>query len=301
MLTLGIACGLIAAVLHAGAYLLSRRYVVTCHRPVFALMVTSHTLMGLVCGVGLLPMLGETWPPVSDYAWEVFATAGTYYIGQIGLLVAMRKSDASRVGALLGLKVIFVAFLAMFFLEQHITPLQWLAIGLAVASAFTLNAAGGSLPTTSILGVMTACVLFAVSDIYIKKLIAGLQPLGEVRAPIAAALLCYGFCGVLSLPLLAVVGIGQRKEWKAAAPYAGAWLSGILFMFACYAYAGVVLAVMILSLRGLFAIGLGVLVARAGHLHLERHVPRNVLIRRILAAIMMTLALVLYIAQKRAM
>jgi drug/metabolite transporter (DMT)-like permease len=296
MLMAGIFCGLVTAICQAMAYLFSRRYVVIHHTNVLRLMVMGHALIGAACAVALPLVAWRDLPNWRIYLPDLIGAGGYYFVGQILLLGTLRRSDASRIAPLLGLKIVFVAVVAVMLLNQTVGPWQWAAVGLATAAAFMLNRTGGHLPHRTVLAVVFACILFSMSDVHTKRVIDLLQSLGMVRGPIAAAMLSYMFCGVLSAMLLPWCGSRRMSDWVAALPYAIAWLAAVMLLFLSYAYAGIVLAGIAMATRGLWSIALGTLVAKLGHLHIEQHVPRPVLIRRCAAAVMMVAAIVLYAA-----
>ena len=296
MLIVGIICGLVTAVCQAVAYVISRRYVVVHHTSVLRLMVMGHAAIGLACAVALPWVAWDELPPLRGYALELLGAGGFYFVGQVVLLGTLRGSDASRVAPLLGLKVVFVALVAVAMLGQRILPVQWLAVAVATAAAFVLNQTGGRLPNRTVGAVLIACILFSLSDVYTRKVIDALLVLGLVRGPVAAALLSYIFCGMLSALLLPWCGSRRPNDWATTLPYAATWLAAVLLLFLSYAYAGIVLAGIAIATRGLWSIAMGAVIAKLGHVHLERHVSRGVFVRRCAAAGMMILAIGLYAA-----
>lgn len=293
----GVICGLVTAVCQAVAYLLSRRYVVARHQSVLRLMVIGHALLGLACAAALPVLVDlDELPPVRGYAVDLLGAAGYYFVGQVGLFAALRWMDASRVAPLLGLKVVFVAVVAMVLLGQRIGPVQWVAIGVACMAAAMLNNTGGRLPRRVMWAVLAACLLFSLSDVHTKKTIDALYVLGPVRGPITAALLNYVLCGMMSAALLPWHGSRRVGDWAAAVPWVLTWLCAVLLLFISYAYAGIVLAGIAMATRGLWSIALGAAVSKAGWLHLEQRVPRGALARRAVAAVMMIVAIGLYAA-----
>jgi len=82
--------------------------------------------------------------------------------------------------------------------------------------------------------------------------------------------------------------------WKKVSPFAFFWLLAILFLFTCFADLGTVNGNIIQSTRGLLAIGLGAMLAKAGYTELEERVDAAVMARRVLAGVLMVLAIVCY-------
>lgn len=292
----GVLCGLVTAAMHALGYVFSRHFVVVQHASVLRLLVHGHVIMA-VLAVMLVPLFyGPGMPPLAEY-WQPLVLASLFYlIGQTGLFVALRHTDASRISPLLGMKVVIVALLSIVLLDVPLTGLQWVAVGLSVVAAWILNASGGYLPLASVVGTVFAVTCYSFSDIYIWRLIDVMRVMGDVRGPVTAALLCYGLCGLACVPTLPWLGSRRRGDWLWAAPYAVTWLTGIVFMFLAFALAGLVLGNIAVGTRGLISIALGVLLAGWGMEHLEQRISKTVLLRRGIAAVAMVLAIAVFVA-----
>lgn len=139
--------------------------------------------------------------------------------------------------------------------------------------------------------------MFAFSDIGIIKLVDACG--SGLRGSVCAVCVSYGMCGLTGLAVLPWFGTRRAADWRAAAPYAAIWLPSMFGLFAALAMCGAVLGNIVLSTRGLFSIGLGVLLARGGLHHLEQHVARDVLLRRTGAAVLVVAAIALYASAAR--
>jgi drug/metabolite transporter (DMT)-like permease len=291
MVVVGIVLGLIAALIQAISFVITRRFIVNGHGSVARVLTQGHLLMGLGAAV-ILPFCWDD--RITEWNWciEAAGAAGFYALGQVGLLAALGNSDASRVAPLLGLKVPFVACLAMVLLREPIEPVQWVAVALSVAAAFLLNRIGGNLPKRVGGGVVFAAAMFASSDIFIVKLI---DTMGE-GFPAAARSVClvYMICGTVAIAASPWAGSRDAAAWRATIPYAAVWLPSMFFLFASLWMCKPVLGNIVIAQRGLFAIGLGALLAWLGHEHLEQKAPRSVIVRRGIAAILMIGAIILY-------
>jgi hypothetical protein len=311
---IGIILGLCAAFCQTLSYLGTRHFV----QPRAAageqgaaktLLVLSHVWMGAASLI-LLPAL---WPygrsvPWKDLADPVFFAAFYYAFGQIGLMMALRYAQPSRVSPMLAFKLVVLACLASAAPHLRYIPglsgfdaaplarLQWVAVALAVVGAMALNYTGGALHKRAGFGLVLACVAYSLSDWNIGR---SVRAMGQMHLPAfqqfaVPALLCYAFCGLCVVPLLPWRGSRSKKDWVDAAPFAGAWFVAMLFLFSCFGVVGVVLGNILQSSRGLMSVVLGVVLAHLGHHHLESHTSRGVLVRRIAAAVLMLLAVILY-------
>lgn len=308
MLTIGIICGLAAATSQSMSYLLLRMYTTSAQEQgggTMQLLVLAHTMQAVVC----LPLLWMLWPnglTVNwSWIWPILLGNAGYLFAQTCLFTAVRYTPASRVSPLLGIKIAVLAALTVLILGDSIYPLQWIGAVLAIVAAFVLNYTGGSIPMPAVIAVLLACAGYSTSDFNIRLLLDALaRNVGQGQAStfhlsLFGFTLMYVTCGMTVIPLLPKFGSKNPVQWRRACPFAFAWLLAMVFLFVCYAYAGVVLGGIVQSTRGLISIGLGALLAAQGLVHLESHVSRAIFWRRIAAAGLMMLAVGLFIAGKR--
>jgi len=299
MLTLGIIFGVATAALQAIAYLLSR---ILFGRgfPLIKLLAMGHVVMAVAAGPVLVAVWRADMPGPAVWLWPVVGTVGGYLIGQCGLFYALRHTEASRVAPLLGLKIVMLAVLAVTLLDLPLSPEQWVAVVIATAAAFVLNHTGGSIPVRALAAILVTCLFYSFSDLMIVQLVDAVQlDDGRVVASIRATAMAYVFLGVVALPLLPWLGSRKLRDWKAVLPYAAAWLGSMFCMFAAIGLVQVVLANILQSTRGIIAVVLGAIVAKIGHVHLEQRTTRAVLVRRVVAATLMTVAVALYVIGKQ--
>lgn len=290
---LGVILGLCAALSQSFSYVFSRRFVIAEHRSPVKLLVLSHTLMGFVA-LSLLPGLWTSEAMhVTHYFWALLGASGSYMIGQAALFVALRRTDASRISPLLGLKVVMVALIWMFYVGKAVTAIQWGAVILSVAAAFILNYSGGTLPLSIIGATLFTCFFYAVSDVFIIDLVKALSS-DALRGGMLGACMAYIVCGSIALLLLPRFGSTRKRDWIAAVPFSTGWFASMILFFSCLAIAGPVLGNIVLATRGLFSIALGAALAQFGLVHLEKAVSRDVLRRRAIAAALMIAAIALY-------
>jgi hypothetical protein len=278
------------------------------------LLVLSHVWMGLFSLVLFAGLLIAGWPGwqnelTSTNVWIPALQIALYYMmGQVGLFLALRHSEASRVSAMLGFKIAVLAIMSSFFVTPHmagdtsatgqagLTATQWLAVALSVLAALALGSVGTLMRKRAIFGVLLACVFFSLSDWYITKTCVALRELGEGRlvASMIGVVLCHGACGIAGVVALPLWGSSRKRDWIDALPYAVSWFVAILILYACFATVGPLLGNILQSTRGLMSILMGVLVAKWGHLHIEPLSGKGVFIRRMAAGLLMFFAVSLY-------
>jgi drug/metabolite transporter (DMT)-like permease len=296
----GIISGLLSAIFLALAYVFSGVAVRHCRQagPV-TILALAHVMMGLLSLVGLAFMWTPlVWTALPDYIGPLVGVMFFYLCGQGGLLCAQKTIDSSRIVPLLGLKLVVLALLNLLILRtESYGALQWLGIALTLLSAALLNRAGRRIPLRGLLLVVWTCVGYALSDTYIVQLVPqfhahGME--GLIRPSLLSAFLAYILCGIVSLAMLPFLPRQPLAVWKKVSPFAFFWLLAILFLFTCFADLGTVNGNIIQSTRGLLAIGLGAMLAKAGYTELEERVDAAVMARRVLAGVLMVLAIVCY-------
>jgi cytochrome c biogenesis protein CcdA len=73
------------------------------------------------------------------------------------------------------------------------------------------------------------------------------------------------------------------------------WLLGMAGLYTCFGLVGVVFGNILQSTRGMMSIAIGAALAHAGWHALETRVDPQTLVRRLLAAALMTAAIALYV------
>ena len=307
-LGLGVVSGLAAAGFSAVSYLVSRHYglgqrALGRKGAALRLLAVSHLLMAAIC----IPLTWAAWPatspPVQLFAGPLAASVGFYLLGQTSLFAALKRVEASRMAPLLGLKIVMLAVIVSFVLGHVLDTRQWLAVALSVAAAVMLQVGRGAVPIGAFGFVLSCCLSFAISDIFIIRLIDGLQA-GAMTSSVAisrlhagglAMALTYGLCGLLFVPLVVALRPYTRTDWVAAAQYASAWLLSMVGLYCCFGLVGVVFGNILQSTRGVMSVALGAALAHFGWHELEQRVDRVTLLRRLAAALLMTAAIALYV------
>ncbi|MFK7790416.1 MAG: EamA family transporter [Phycisphaeraceae bacterium] len=320
-LVLGILLGLGSALASSLAYLASRRFTVrhAGHeqaepqwRGPLRLMVTAHLYLAVACGIAyffLLPRSAEAQP--ADWSWAITTSifvALFYLTGNTLLFFALRRSEASRIAPLLGMKIVLLALITHFFLGIELLPQQWLAVALATLAALMLGSTGGRLPWAVVLFALGACAGFVGSDIFIGQMVPAWLPTGlviddatkqqRIQAAMTGMSLVYVWCGAIAFVLLPLAKPWQKQHWTGSAPYAGLWFIAMICLFSAFSLITLILVNILQATRGLMSILIGVAVMKLGHHHIESHASLKVVIQRCIAAALMVGAIALYVTAK---
>ena len=297
---LGILLGLGAATCQSVTYLQSRHFVGHAEGGRRRLMLLGHLIQGVI-GLAVLPLLWPAgMPAFRHYALALALSSGGFLVGQTFLFTTLRHMEASRVAPFLSIKIAILATLVWLLMGRTITAWQWAAVALTIAGAWLLNWTGGKLPTKVIVTILLTCTGYAFSDLYIRALIENLAPVPPLRAALVSVAMSYIVCGVAVLPLWFSVGKVEWSDVRRATPYALTWLASMVFLYACFALVNVVLGNIVQSTRGLISILLAPAMARSDDWgHLETTQPPHAVLRRAVVAVLMTVAVAMYVLGQR--
>lgn len=288
----GIAFGVGAALMQAVSYLLSAFFIKRYQTSAAKHLILVHIVIGFV-SLLILPMV---WHPhatqLNSYVLPLISAACSYMFGQYSLYQAIHHSAASRVSPLLGLKIIVLALIGALYFGESYHALQWGAVLLCVIGAIWLSASGGTISGPALLWVIAACCGYAISDLSVLKLMQYFSALPLTQAAILSVSLCYLLCG--SICLLFWPRIKSYSQLIASTPAALSWLIAMFFLFACFSEIGVVFGGIVQSSRGLISILLAIILALIGMSFADPIPKTRVLVQRIIAAILMMCAIVLF-------
>ncbi|MCP4749783.1 MAG: DMT family transporter [Proteobacteria bacterium] len=290
----GILLGLAAALFQSLSYLFSHMFVVRFSGNAVRLLVISHFIMGWFSVALLWFFWPETIPPIRAWAVSMVGAAAFYIVGQGALFLALRRSSASKVAPLLGLKIVILALISTALFGQGYSPWQWAAVAMSVCAAVILNRTEGRWKIRTIGLVLLACVGYCLSDINIKELVGHFAHLGLTRSTVLSVCLVYILLGILSIVFLLFMSDFKKEMVLRSLPYSLTWFTSMLFLFATFASLGVVYGNIVQSTRGVISILIGLLVFRLGYEHLEQAASGGTLARRIGAATLMTGAIALF-------
>jgi len=308
----GLISGLGAALCQSLSYLGTRHF---AHSRTAAssrqLMVFGHLWMGMFGAIVLVCEWPGGWRWVLEVWQPVFLMTLFYLVGQVGMTLALRHAEPSRVSPLMGVKIIFLAGLSSFLTQPQVaatvpvvglTWMQWAGVILSVVAAVALNYAGAALRKRAVAAILLACLAFTFSDWNIGRgnlAIHGALPGALIlQVSFLNVGLAYVLAAVPALALAPLWGTRKAKDWLDAAPFAVTWFAGMLFLFWCFAEVGPLLGAILQSMRGLMSIIIGSLLIHWGHVHMEPHSSRGVLARRLAAGALMFVAVGLYVIKE---
>jgi hypothetical protein len=293
----GVGLGLAAAVGLSISYFCSKLFVIRRGNAVLRLLVLGHLIMGVISAAALPFLWRPAAPPLSVVLWPLVKVSIFYLLAQAAFFLALRYDDASRLSPLLGLKILMLALMYLLWLHVPLGPMHWAGALLSVVAALLLAHSGKRMTAPAILAVLLACLFYCLSDLNIGWLVDVV--LKFTPNPITAALLSvaltYVVCGLIALALLPVAGMDSLKEWQYALPFAISWLSAMCFLFACFNTIGVLYGNLIQATRGLMTVVMGAAIGRLGFVRIEPVMGRVLFVRRVLAALLMFLAIAVYL------
>ncbi len=293
-MTTGILFGLGAAVFHSLCFL-STRVFVSEGRSAIRLLALGHIAMGLISLMVLPFIWPEDMPSLISLAGVLAQMVFAYMAGQCAIFIALRKSDASRVSPLLAIKIPVLAIIAIIFLNEPQSLLQWFGVATCVLAAYILSCTGGKLPWKSLVAIIFSAVCYAISDTNIFKCVKSMEEyLSKPHAIAFAMALTYVLCGIVGVALLPLSGKKPLKDLPRAIPFAISWLLAMVCLFSCFSIVGTVYGGILQSMRGIFSILLGVLLSHMGIVHLETRNSRDVVLKRLAATVLTCAAIGIY-------
>lgn len=293
----GVLSGFFSAFLQSSSYVLSRRFLLRSGNAA-QLVVCSQFVMCLFGAATLAATVPFVRFPAT---WSWFGLLCLFVlfsnVGYFCFFRALREIEASRLSSLLGLKIIVLAVVSMTILKQPVSGLQWAAVALSAVAAVGMNFTGGPLTRKGCLYLFLTLVAYAGADTTETTMIQTMPGESLFANSLAVTGAAFTALGLVS----SVAFLRVRCSWKtvrAAVPYAIAWYSAMIFLFASFGAIGVLFGNIIQASRGLISIFLGLLLLRIGFDSLEPRVSRRAWIRRAIMAVFMLAAMALYSAAR---
>ena len=294
----GIFAGLLSAIFASLSYVASKAFINEYKSPV-RLMLLSLVFMMFPAALTLLCLYGryELVFTLRNILMLLGAQGG-FLVAQISLFRGLRYVEASRYSSLLGLKILLLSLICVFFTGAGLTLQQWIAVVICTVSAVGMNYSGFRIPWKAFLFLLITLSGYICSDIchveYVKGNV-GDTPLIQAFASVSCS---YALLGLITIPTLFFFKWSYR-EFRATVPYGGAWFLSMLALFFCFYETGLVFGSVLQATRGLFSILLGVILVHYGVKGQESaETSRKDWVRRIVMAVLMIIAVGLYTAGK---
>lgn len=283
----GIVLGIATAFMQSLSYLASG-YFIRKHNSALKLLITSHVAMGVVSAVlmpffwdgGILQLSGAVWLALG--VWIMM-----FMLGQMGFFISQKLIEPSRLASLLGLKIVVLSLIWIFFFGQTLNFLQITGVVLSVAAAFAMNWSGGRhFEIKSLIPLVMTLVCYSLTDLSETRMVLLCDKGDIVHAGISVTLLCYTVLGICSLPALFKTGWNLKMQCHSL-PFSLLWLGSQMTLLICFGIIGPVFGNVIQSSRGIFSVVFGVLVCRLGFDVMENSASGKLWLRRAMAALLM--------------
>jgi drug/metabolite transporter (DMT)-like permease len=292
----GILFGLAAASCFSLAYLGSRLFYWRAGKSPFHLLVVSHLQMGILA----LLVLPFFWPD-APLTWRMLppllGMVACGMAGQLLFFLTLKRANPSQVTPLLALKILLLAFASLLILHKPISGLQWLSIGLCFTATFLINFSGQPIPLRGLGGIVATCACYALGDVCAALLIGQLAAAGAAHPAILTTCGLYVTAGSVGLLLAAFCwrDVMTVHVWRAASYFSVVYFLADTLLFTTFKLVGPVFGNILQSTRGIISILLAKVVARRGWYDLESAMTRAMLVRRLFAACLFTLAIACYV------
>lgn len=288
----GIASGFLSVLFMCVSYIFSREYLRKYKDPV-KLSIFSQLIMAIA---GIVMLVCSSFLIEFPFSCKFFlllaGQTSTFLLGQTSFFLLLKEVEASRASSLIGLKLIALAALSVI-AGRSLSAIQWLAVLLCTVSAAGMNFSGGKISLRSCFWLLSASFSYAACDMCVTELMQIMPATGMMLKAVAVMGWCFSLLGIMALPGLIKYPF-NKAEFTGSIPYSTVYLCSMLFLYASFGISGVVFGSIIQASRGIFSIVLGIILLRFGLERNEPHVPGKVWIRRLIMAVMMLSAIILY-------
>ena len=294
-MVMGIFAAALCALLQAFSYLSSAAFMKR-YNSSFKLMVFSQIAMGIVSipiSLIFFPM-GLFNKPIELIVVLLLWIAATC-IGQFFFFATQKHIESSRLSSLLGLKIVVLAVFTAIFYGQRLKITQIIAILLATACAFIMNGGKSTRKITlPAIGFLMATVISYCTADLIETNLMKISASGNVWCDgLGVCATCYMILGFCMIPLLKKCDFSW-EQLKHGSPFGVLYFFSQVALFVSFGLIGPVFANVIQSSRGIISVIIAIMLCRFGWGSLDAHGSRGLWIRRIICAIVMSTAIVLY-------
>ena len=294
-MSMGIFAAALCALLQSFSYISSAAFMKR-YNSSFSLMIYSQVAMGIVSipiSILFFPRgLFNDIPLLCAFMllWIIVTCAGQFFF-----FLTQKHIESSRLSSLLGLKIVVLAVLTTFFGNNRISLMQLAAIILATTGAVSMNGGKSTRPVTikAICFLMSTVITYCLADLVETRLL-NMSRSGNIWCDgLGVCATCYMILGFTMIPLF--------KKWKFSyerlkfgAPYGVLYFSSQVALFVSFGLIGPVFANVIQSSRGMISVAIGIMLCRVGLSNLDANGDKKLWIRRMICAIIMTAAIILY-------
>ena len=220
-----------------------------------------------------------------------------FFLGQLATVTAIRVADVTVQGPMMGIKIVFVATLAIAFGAGEVTTRWWIAAFLAAGAIFVLGCSGFKKQKATYLGAffaLTASLFFATEDVLVQMWAADYGPMKFI-------VIMMSTLAALSVFLIPLFRWRLRDMPKTAWHWmlGGAFLmgvQGILFTVPIAVNGDATVVNILYSSRGIWSIILVVTVGKLFH-NKESSAGTSVMVQRFIGAMMLFMAIVIVLTE----
>ena len=299
-MVIGIFAAALCALLQSFSYISSAAFMKR-YNSSFKLMVYSQLAMGVVSvPLSIIFFPAGLFKDIPLLIGFMVLWVAVTCSGQFLFFATQKHIESSRLSSLLGLKIVVLAITTALFFGEKISLLQVLAIILATSGAVAINGGVSTRKVTliAVLYLMGAILSYCFADLMETKLMK-LSNSGNIWLNgLGVCATCYVLLGICMLPLLRKVGF-SFEQLTYGSPYGVLYFSSQVALFVSFGAIGPVFANVIQSSRGIISVIIGIVLGRMGFAALDAKGDRRLWVRRMICAVIMTSAIIIYAISSR--
>ena len=291
--SLGIASGFATAFFASLSYLMSRYVVGRKELTPTALAGVSHFILAII---SLIVLPFSFYTPQSGWGailLPLLASSGFYFTGQVILFRLLSVKGAEIVSPLLGLKILIVTIMGLYF-GEGLNGYKIVGVALSIGAVWLLRGRDRQVDLRTVLTVLLICLLYALCDFNVKRLIVAFDPEASLKAVLMATALSYIVCGLMGFLFIREARSMTVRALPAVTAYSVFWFASMCFLFLAIAKLGVVRANIVQATRGVMSVGLAALLTKSHFYAFEKKVSALTRLRQAAAAGLMVAAIFLY-------
>lgn len=302
---LGIAAGLLSAVLQSCGYVASALFLKRHDGNAREMLAYTQFVQGLV-SVPLFFALVPAEALTDARIWLAnLYWLSIFTITQFSMFYTQKTVEPSKIATWLGLKIAVLAVLtAIWPLNgESVCAWQWLAIAITISAAFVLNASGGMrIGRKGALSLIVFILVASLCDRQQVVIMREFQDHGATMLKSALLTLSLGYWtfGLAALGyIISKVVRGEpfalaAVKLRDSSPFAFFWFTAMISIYFCYGELGPVFGNVVQSTRAVISVGIAFLACKLLKAGVEQSVGLSLWLRRLAAAILMTGGIILY-------